>query len=346
MQNHDLNEAARQEAAARWNAVAKPLHSLGKLEDMIVQIAGIQGTADVEIAKRCALVFCGDHGVIEEGVSQSGQEVTALVARSIAEGSANVNMMAAVSHTDVYAVDMGMAQDVPGMVVCKTAYGTQNMTKGPAMTRAQAEAAVRAGADLVGDMKARGYLLIATGEMGIGNTTASTALACALLGLEPKAVVGRGAGLSDSGLMRKRHAIECALVVNKPDFHDPMDVLAKVGGFEIAGMAGAFLGGMQHRVPIVIDGVISAVAALLAVRICPQARDYMLSSHMSREPAMLRIMQVLALEPVIHADMALGEGTGAVTLFPLLDMAYRVYAGRHTFDDLGMQAYMPQEGMR
>lgn len=344
MKNHDLNESARQEAAVRWNAVAKPLHSLGKLEDMIVQIAGIQETADVCLSPRCVLVFCGDHGVVAEGVSQSGQEVTALVARSIAQGSANVNLMAAVSRTDVYAVDMGMAQDVPGMIVRKRAYGTQNMTRVAAMTSAQAEAAVQAGMDLVGEMKARGYRLIATGEMGIGNTTASTAMACALLGLSAEELTGRGAGLSDAGLARKIKAIELALAVNQPDSRDPMDVLAKVGGFEIAGMAGSFLGGMQHRVPIVIDGMISAVAALLAVRLCPQARNFMLPSHMSREPAMRRIMQELALEPMIHAQLALGEGTGAVTLLPLLDMARRIYAGTHTFDDLGMQAYTPQEG--
>ena len=326
--------------------MAKPLRSLGKLEEMIVQIADIQQTADVCLSKRCVLVFCGDHGVVEEGVTQSGQEVTALVAKSIAERTANVNLMASAAQADVFAVDMGMAQDVPGTIRLKNAYGTANMAKGPAMTRSQAETAVRAGIDLVGQMKEKGYRLIATGEMGIGNTTASTALACALLGLEPGDIVGRGAGLSDSGLTRKQRAIERALSVNIPDPHDPMDVLAKVGGYEIAGMVGAFLGGMRYRVPVVIDGVISAVAALIAVRICPECRKFMLPSHMSREPAMVKIVQELGLDPIIHADMALGEGTGAVALFPLLDMAHRVYTGPHTFDDLGMDAYTPQEETR
>ena len=337
---------ARELAQYRWDHVAKPLRSLGRLEEMIVQIAGIQQTADVCLSKRCVLVFCGDHGVVEEGVTQSGQEVTALVAKSIAEGTANVNLMASTAQADVFAVDMGMAQDVPGTIRLKNAYGTENMAKGPAMTRSQAEAAVRSGIDLVGQMKEKGYRLIATGEMGIGNTTASTALACALLGLEPGDIVGRGAGLSDSGLTRKQNAIERALFVNHPDPHDPMDVLAKVGGYEIAGMVGAFLGGMKHRVPVVIDGVISAVAALTAVRICSECRKFMLPSHMSREPAMVKIVQELGLDPIIHADMALGEGTGAVALFPLLDMAHRVYTGPHTFDDLGMDAYTPQEGTR
>lgn len=334
---------AKEQAQARWDHVAKPLNSLGKLEKLIVMIAGVQNTPDVRINKRCALVFCGDHGVVAEGVSQSGSEVTALVAKSIAEGTANINLMAGASYTDVFAVDMGMVGTVPGTIDRRIAAGTRNMMHGPAMTRVQAEQAIQAGIDLVGEMKARGYQLIATGEMGIANTTASTAMACALLGCTPEELTGRGAGLSDAGLIRKREAITRALEVNQPDANDPIDVLSKVGGFEIAGMAGAFLGGMQHGVPVIIDGVISAIAALVAARICPAAVDAMLPSHMSREPAMVRIMAELGMEPILHADMALGEGTGAVALLPLLDMALRVYHGPHTFDDLGMAAYTPQE---
>ena len=335
---------AREQAQWKWDHVAKPLHSLGLLEDMIVKIAGIQGTADVRIDRRCALVFCADHGVVSEGVSQSGSEVTALVAQSIAEGTANINLMASSAHADVYAVDMGMLHPVPGTIDRRIAAGTANMAKQSALTYEQAKSALQAGMDLVGEMKEKGYQIILTGEMGIGNTTASTAISCTLLGFTPEELTGRGAGLSDAGLVRKRHAIERALSVNQPDANDPVDVLAKVGGLEIAGMAGAFLGGVKHRVPIVVDGVISAVAALVAARICPEAKDFMLPSHMSREPAAMRIMDELNLKPIIHADMALGEGTGAAALLPLLDMALRVYHGPHTFDDLGMEAYSPQEG--
>ena len=338
--------SAGERAQARLDHIAKPLRSLGRLEELIVQLADIQGTEDVRIAPRCALVFCGDHGVVAEGVSQSGSGVTALVAHAIAEGTSNVSLMAAASGTDVLAVDMGMLEDVPGVLDCKVARGTANMARGPAMTRAQAEQALEAGRTLVCEMKAKGYRLIATGEMGIGNTTACAAMACALLGLSPQEAAGRGAGLSDAGLVRKRDAIARALAVNRPDPGDPVDVLAKVGGLEIAGMAGAFLGGMEHRMPIVIDGVISAVAALTATRICPGARAYMLPSHMSREPAARRIFEELDLRPVIDADMALGEGTGAVALLPLLDMALAVYHGPHTFDQLGMEAYTPQEGQQ
>lgn len=218
------------------------------------------------------------------------------------------------------------------------------MAREPAMTRAQAEQAVQAGIDAVARMKARGYQLIATGEMGIGNTTASTAMACALMRCSPEDITGRGAGLSDAGLQRKKAAIQRALSIHHPNANDTLDVLAKVGGFEIAGMVGIFLGGLRHHVLIIIDGVISAVAALTAVRIDPASKSAMLPSHMSHESAMVRIMSELGMSPIIHADMALGEGTGAVSLIPLLDMALKVYHGPHTFDKLGISAYEPQEG--
>ena len=338
------DEAARSRAQRKWDHVAKPLNSLGRMEKLICRIAAIQGTQDVHLLPRCALVFCADHGVVAEGVTQSGQEVTALVARSIADGSANVNLMASAAQTDVFAVDMGMANAIhhPALIRRSIARGTKNMALEPAMNRDQALRALQAGIDLVGEMKARGYRLIATGEMGIGNTTASAAIAGVLLDAPAEKMTGRGAGLSDAGLARKISAIKRAVEVNHPDPDDPIDVLSKLGGFEIAAMAGAFLGGMTHRIPIIIDGVISAVAALAALRICPDAGGFMLPSHISREPAGRLVMDALGLEPVIDAGMALGEGTGAVMLFPLLDLAHRVYCGDHTFDDLGMNAYTPQ----
>lgn len=339
------DEAARKRAQQKWDNVAKPLNSLGRMEKLVCRIAAIQGAENVQLSPRCALVFCADHGVVAEGVTQSGQEVTALVAQSIVNGSANVNLMASAAKMEVFAVDMGMANDVnhPALINRRIAHGTKNMAHEPAMTREQAIQAVQAGIDLVGEIKAWGYTMIATGEMGIGNTTSSAAIASVMLDASVETITGRGAGLSDAGLVRKVDAIRRAIEVNRPDPNDPIDVLAKLGGFEIAGMTGAFLGGMSYRIPIVIDGVISAVAALLALRICPDAGEFMLASHMSREPAGRLVMDALGLEPVIDAGMALGEGTGAVMLFPLLDMAHRVYCGKHTFDDLGMDAYTPQE---
>ena len=339
-----LSQDAYEAARRQWDAVAKPLHSLGLLEDMIAQIAAIQGTADVALLPRCVLVFCADHGVVAQGVSQSGPEVTALVAKALAEGRSNVNLLAAAAQAQVFAVDMGMLQPVAGLTDCRQGPGTADFTLGPAMTRAQAERALQAGMDQVGRLKKQGFRLIATGEMGIGNTTAAAALACALLNEAPEKMTGRGAGLSDEGLKRKLSAIRRALTVNRPDPADPVDALAKVGGFEIAGMAGAFLGGAVYGVPLVIDGVISAAAALIAARICPEAKEYMLPSHESRSPAAQALLAALGLRPVLRAEMALGEGTGAVMLFPLLDMACRLYSGTHTFDSLGIEAYQPQEG--
>ena len=329
-------------ARARWDSVAKPLHSLGTLEDYIVQIAGIQQTADVRLDRRCALVFCGDHGVVEEGVSQSGSEVTALVAKSIAEGTGNINLMADAANTDVFAADMGMLVPVPGTLDLRVGAGTANMTRGPAMTREQAEQAVQRGIDLIGRMKEKGYQIAVIGEMGIGNTTASSAIASVLLGLPAEAVTGRGAGLSDAGLIRKTAAITRAIELNQPDPSDPMDVLAKLGGFELAGMTGAYLGGYLHHLPTVTDGMIPNVCALLAARLCPAAASSILPGHVSREPADRKILDALGMKPVIDAGMALGEGTGGVLLLPLLDMALRVYHGTHTFEGLGMKAYTPQ----
>ena len=337
-----LDESARQAALRRWDAVAKPLRSLGEFEPMIARIAAIQGTADVRLSPRCVLTFCGDHGVVAQGVSQSGSEVTAKVARAIAQGESNVNLMAAAAGADVFAVDMGMVESVPGVLDCRLGAGTADMTQGPAMTLAQAERGLQAGIDMVGQMKEKGYRLMAVGEMGIGNTTAAAALACALLGGDVEKWTGRGAGLSDAGLQRKREAVRQALRLHQPA--DALAALARLGGFEIAGMAGAFLGGAEHGVPMVIDGVISAVAALTAERLQPGTRQFLLASHASREPASAALMEALDLHPVIDAGLALGEGTGAVMLFPLLDMAYRVYAGTHTFSSLDMAAYTPQEG--
>lgn len=334
----------KEQAKWRWDHVAKPLNSLGCLEDLVVQIAQVQNTADVRIDKRCAVVFCGDHGVVEEGVSQSGSEVTALVARSVAEGTANINLMAGAASTDVFAVDMGMCTPIPGVWDYRCGSGTQNMTKGPAMTRMQAEKALCAGKQVMHRLKTMGYQLAVIGEMGIGNTTATSAMASILLDMPVEELTGRGAGLSDAGLVRKIDAIHRAIRVNQPKRQDPVDVLSKLGGFEIAGMAGACLGALETGIPVIIDGVIPAVAALTAVRMQPEARMAILPAQISKEPADVRMMQEMNMEPMIHARMALGEGTGAVMLIPMLDMALRVYHGPHTFDDLGMEAYTPQEG--
>ena len=333
---------AQEEARRRWDSIAKPLHSLGLLEDLIVQIAGVQDTPDVCIDRRCVLVFCGDHGVVRKGVSQTGSEVTAIVAKSIVEGAGNINLMAARAGTDVRAVDMGMLTPVPGAIERRMGNGTRDMTEGPAMTRSQAEKAVQAGMDMMKDLRNQGYHIAVIGEMGIGNTTAASAVASALLRRPPEDVTGRGAGLSDEGLRRKITAIHQAIEVNQPDPEDPMDVLAKVGGFELAGMAGAYLGGMRYHIPAIPDGMIPAASALAAAMIDPEVTTSILPALVSKEPADQLILKALHMEPIIHARMALGEGTGGVLLLPLLDMALQVYRSHHTFDALKIEAYTPQ----
>lgn len=341
--NRAYSAQAAQAARRQWYSVAKPLDSLGLLEDMVVKLAGIQGTERVEIDRRCCLTFCADNGVVAEGVTQTDSSVTASVARSIARGTGNICQMAKVARCDVFAVDVGMLEPVddPRMIDKRVAAGTKNIARGPAMTREQCLQAISAGRALACEMAGRGYRLIATGEMGIGNTTTASAVACALTGAEVKRMTGRGAGLSDAGLDRKRAAILRALEVNRPDPEDPADVLAKVGGFDIAAMAGAFLGGVECGVAVLVDGFISSVAALCAQRMMPESKDFMLASHVSREPAGAILLETLGLKPVIAAGMALGEGTGAVAVMPLIDMALAVYRGA-TFGDIQVEAYVPQ----
>lgn len=330
----------------RWNAIAKPLNSLGRLEEAVCRLAAIQGTPEVYIDRRVCLVVCADNGVVSEGVTQADAGVTALQAACIARGGASVNAMAQAANCDVLAVDVGMLTEPeePRLLRRKAARGTGNMAQGPAMTAEQLEATLTTGMGLAREMQEQGYQIICMGEMGIGNTTTTAAMASVLLGQPPEAVTSRGAGLSDAGLVRKLAAVQSAIRVNRPNPKDPRDVLRKLGGFDIAAMAGICLGAEQHRMPVVVDGVIAAVAALAAIRMSPGCRDYLLASHLSREPAAGLALEALGLQPLIHADMALGEGTGAVALLPLLDLALAVYRGSSTFSALNIPAYQPQGG--
>lgn len=324
-------EAAKQ----HWLAVAKPLFSLGKLEDMVIRLAGIAGKPNVRIDKKALVIMCADNGVVEEGVTQSGQAVTAAVTKNFTCCGTSVCFMAKKAGCDLFPVDIGVAVDVEGVTdpALKVAYGTKNFAKEPAMTRAEALRAIEIGIEMVGKLKKQGYDIIATGEMGIGNTTTSSAVTAVLLGLPVEDMTGRGAGLSSDGLRKKISTIKNAIELHKPDRNDPIDVLCKVGGLDIAGLAGVFLGGAIYRVPIVVDGFISGAAAIVASRICPLVKEYALASHVSKEPAGHLVLEELGLSPVITADMCLGEGTGAVALFPLLEMVIEVYQGMTTFDN-------------
>ena len=321
-------------AKAHWLSIAKPLFSLGGFEEMTAKIAGIKGRADFSLGKKALVIMCADNGVVCEGVTQTGQAVTATVTGNFALGETSVCKMAEYAGVDVFPVDIGVVSDVENVTdkSKKLMYGTNDILKGPAMTRETAKKAIRLGIDTVGELAEKGYDIICTGEMGIGNTTTSSAVTFVLLGLPAEVTTGRGAGLTSEALLHKISVVKKAVEVNSPDGSDIIDVLSKVGGLDIAGLVGVFIGGAVHGTPIVIDGFISAAAALCAVRLCEGARDFIIPSHFSKEPAVSALFEELGMKPVIDADMCLGEGTGAVMLMPLLDMALAVYKGMKTFD--------------
>ena len=336
------DRSAEKRAGEKWNSIAKPLHGLGLMEEQIIKIAGITGSESIVLDKRCAVIMCADNGIVCEGVTQSDSSVTAAAAKAIAEGTSSINCLARVFDADVFAVDMGMCSDVrcEKLISRRIADGTGNIAAGRAMSVSQVERALSAAMDIVRDLKGDGYKIIVSGEMGIGNTSTASAIASVLLDLPVQSVTGRGAGLDDEGLRRKCNAINRAIEINKPDRSEPLELLAKLGGSDIAGMTGLFLGGAVYRVPIVIDGFISAVSAALAVQLAPLAGEYILCSHVSKEPAGKMILDLMGLKPIITAEMHLGEGTGGIMLLPLLDGALSVYDNAHRFEDMNMERYV------
>ena len=327
-------------AAARrhWDAVAKPLNGLGQLEEVIARMAG---TAPLKReVRKCVVPFCADNGVVAEGVTQTDSSVTAVVAGNMLTGAASVCCMGRVAGAAVLPVDAGMLTEVPGMRSIKVSRGTANLAGEPAMTRRQCLAVLLAGLELAGEL-AEEFDILAAGEMGIGNTTTSSAVAAALLERPASEMTGKGAGLSDEGLRRKIEVIDRALARHRPEPGDPVHVISKVGGYDIAAMTGFYLGCALHRVPAVMDGFISTVAALAAVRLCPAAGDALIASHLSAEPGAGHVMEALGLRPLLRLGMALGEGTGAVSVMPLIDMALRVYFDMPSFDNAGIEAYQP-----
>ena len=339
------DETARQAARRQWNSLAKPLGSLGAFEDMIAKLAALKGDNDVRIDDRRLLVFCADNGVVRQGVTQCESDVTAKVAVALAEGRSSVSPMARYANCRVIPVDAGIL-DFPGhkgVLDRRVRNGTDDLSLGPAMTRDECLDAMLCGAKLARENADDGADILLIGEMGIGNTTSSSAVICSLLGLDPADVVGRGAGLSASGLARKREVIRRALDINKPDPTDAVDVLAKVGGLDLAAMCGAYLGAAACNTPAVIDGLISTAAALCAMLLCPAAEKALFPSHHSGERRGAAVLDVFDLAAPLHAEMRLGEGGGAVMLLPLLDMALTLYRSGQSFDCLGIEAYTPQE---
>jgi len=329
-----VDEKAADDCRARFDQVAKPLGSLGKLEELLARIAAITGSAEINLERKAVVVFCADNGVVKRGVAQHSHEVTTAVGRLLHENRASISTMAKSCRADVFAIDIGMIDSVDGLRDCKLMHGTNDITEGPAMDRKTAEKAIGIGIDLVKDLKEQGYRFIATGEVGIGNTTTSSAVCSVLLDRPAHEVTGRGAGLDEAGLICKISAIEQAIRRNRPSPSDPIEVLHTLGGLDIAALTGVFLGGALHRVSVIMDGFISGVAALLAVRLCPAVHGYILPSHQSSEPGARILMEELAFSPILQAEMRLGEGTGAVALFPLLEMALSVYRDAATYADI------------
>lgn len=332
--------AAAAAARARQATLTKPPGSLGRLEEISVQLAAMIGQPRPRLGRKVVFTLAGDHGVVAEGVSAFGQEVSVQMVANFLSGGAAVCVLARQAGADVVVADLGLAGEVPGdtsgLRHCRVADGTANLATGPAMTREQMWEAVCAGLDLVAGERDLG--LAATGEMGIGNTTPATAILAVLAGVDPAAVTGAGTGLDEAAIAHKAGVIGRALAVNRPDRDDPWDVLCKVGGLEIAGLVGVILGSAVRGVPVVVDGFISTSAALIGARACPRARGYMLSGHRSAEPGHDLMLELLGLSPILDLGMRLGEGTGAVLAFGVIEAAVRLLDEMATFADAGIEA--------
>ncbi|MGH2460242.1 MAG: nicotinate-nucleotide--dimethylbenzimidazole phosphoribosyltransferase [Chloroflexota bacterium] len=342
-----LAEAAGRAARERENQLTKPPGSLGRLEDLAVQLAGITGQARPRFVHKAVIVLAGDHGVAAAGVSAYPPAVTAQMVLNFLSGGAAINVLARRAGARVVVGDLGVAADFPehpGLVRAKIGRGTRNMLEGPAMTRDEALAAVSAGAEILEAEARRGLDLLAIGEMGIGNTTAASAIVAALTGRPVAEVTGRGTGIDEVTWQRKVAAIERALEINRPNPGDPLDVLAKVGGFEIAGLVGVVLAAAGRRVPVLVDGFISSAAALVAAEICPRARDYLIAAHRSVEVGHRVILDRLGLRPYLDLDLRLGEGTGAVLAMGLVDAAAAILDEMATFAEAGVSARSPTDG--
>ena len=335
-----LDKVAMQSARIRQDALTKPRGSLGRLEEVSIQMAGISAGPLPSVERKTVIVMAADHGVTREGVSAYPVDVTPQMVSNFLRGGAAINVLARQANARVVVVDMGVAseiEDVMGELVrCKIGLGTANLVEGPAMTREQAMESIQSGIEIAETEIARGADILATGDMGIGNTTAAAAIACALMRQSPENIAGRGTGVDDDGLKRKINVITRALNVNKPNGNDAIDVLAKVGGFEIGGLAGVMLAAAANRKPAVIDGFISTAAAMIAATLVPAARDYMIAAHVSQERGHKLMLEWLDLNPLLDMNMRLGEGTGAVLAFHLIEASTRILREMATFNEAGV----------
>jgi nicotinate-nucleotide--dimethylbenzimidazole phosphoribosyltransferase len=333
-----LDEKAMKLAQKRLDSLIKPPGSLGRLEEIAVQLAGITGQARPEIRKKAVIVMAADHGVVAEGVSAAPPEITAQMLPAFLQGVAGIGVLARQAEAQLVVVDIGVAVPVtyPGVVNKKIRAGSSNIAKGPAMTRSEAVQALETGINIAQEEIKKGATLLATGDMGIGNTTPSSAVFAALSGYQVRNITGRGTLVNDEVLARKIKVVVQALDVNHPDPHDGLDVVAKVGGLEIAGLAGVILGAASCRVPVILDGFITTAAALVAFALQPRIKQFMLASHLSGEQGHQLMLDYLGLKPMLFLNMRLGEGTGAVLAMPIVEAATRIINEMASFREAGV----------
>ena len=329
-----LDREVMAKAQARQDMLTKPQGSLGRLEELSIQLAGIQGKPIPQIRHKAIITMAGDHGVVAEKVGNWPQEVTAQMVYNFLGGGAAINVIARQAGARIIVVDMGVATELetnPQLLSRNVAPGTQNISLGPAMTDEQAMKAIETGIEIVKDEVAKGLDIVGTGDMGIGNTTASSAICAVITGKSVAEVTGRGTGITDEQLTHKMEVINRALAVNRPNPAQPLDVLAKVGGFEIGGLVGVMLAAAAHRIPVVIDGFISGAAALIAVSLAPGLRDFLIAAHLSAESGHRLLLEHLGLKPLLTLDMRLGEGTGAALGIFLAETSAMILAEMATF---------------
>ncbi len=334
-----FDQKTAQAAEVRQRELTKPPGSLGRLETLSIQLAGITGKLEIDLSRKAVIIMASDHGVAEEGISAYPSEVTAQMAVNILNQGAAVNVLARQAGARVVLVDIGIARDIkpfPGLLQEKIAKGSANIRKGPAMTRAQAEQAVETGMRVARAQIEKGLDIVALGEMGIGNTTPAAAITAVITGESVAGVTGRGTGLDEDGLKRKIGVIEDAILLNQPDRDDALDVLAKVGGLDIAGLTGVVIAAAAARLPILVDGFISASAALIAAELIPEVKPYLIMAHRSVEVGHMAICRYLGLDPLLDLNLRLGEGSGAVLAFHLVEAAARIMNEMATFSEAGV----------
>ncbi len=334
-----LRDECADKAQKRLDSLTKPLGSLGRLEEFARRLVMITEDAMPELGKKVIFTFAGDHGVADEGVSAYPREVTRQMVLNFLSGGAGINVLARHAGSEVVVVDIGVDHDfgrLDGLLSRKVVSGTKNMRKGPAMSRNEAEACIKVGIELAEAYAGKGYRIFGTGDMGIANTTPSAAIVAVMAGKAVSEVTGRGTGINDDALLKKIKVIEDSIALNKPDPRDPLDVLAKVGGTEIGGIAGLIIGAAAQRIPVIVDGFISTAGALIASSIEPLVKDYMFAAHNSVEIGHRIMLGKLGLRPILDLDMRLGEGTGAALAVLLIEAGLKIYREMATFGDAGV----------